>query len=167
MQISIFIEYSSAPSAASNRQTLIPCIFWFLPNRQPFLHKITFLDTCQKMVSTHAPQFWNNLFYSEITPTSIQSHSSYSVHTAYPVQLGKIFFALNLSSSRPHNGNLPIHLPSFYPRAPRLDPRVKAMLGHATDSPFLPWAINHPIGTVVSSSARAFFAFFFLKPQKP
>ena len=27
-------------------------MFWFLPNRQHFLHNITFLDTCQKMVST-------------------------------------------------------------------------------------------------------------------
>ena len=68
-----------------------------------------------------------------------------------------LFFALNPSSSRP----LLIHLPSFYPRVPRLDPRVKAMLGHATDSPSLPWAINHPIGTVFSSSTKAFFAFFF------
>ena len=31
----------------------------------PFI-KITFLDTCQKMVSTHAPQFRSNLFCSEI-----------------------------------------------------------------------------------------------------
>ena len=35
-------------------------MFWFLPNRQPFLHNITFLNTCQKTVSTHAPQFWSN-----------------------------------------------------------------------------------------------------------
>ena len=33
--------------------------------------KITFFDTCQKTVSTHAPQFRNNLFCSETTPTSI------------------------------------------------------------------------------------------------
>ena len=45
-----------------NRQTLILCILWFLSNRQPFLLIIIFLDTCQKMVSTHAPQFRNNLF---------------------------------------------------------------------------------------------------------
>ena len=37
-------------------------MFWFLLNRQPFLHIVTFLDTCQKMVSTHAPQFRSNLF---------------------------------------------------------------------------------------------------------
>ena len=30
----------------------------------PFI-KITFLDTCQKTLSTHAPQFRNNLFCSE------------------------------------------------------------------------------------------------------
>ena len=35
-----------------NLQILVLCIFWFLPNRQPFLHSITFLDTCQKTVST-------------------------------------------------------------------------------------------------------------------
>jgi len=78
-----------------------------------------------------------------------------------------LFFALNPSSSRPHNGNLPIHFPSFYQCVPRLDPRVKAMLGHATDSPSPPWVINHPIGTVFSSSAKAFFDFFFFQPKKP
>ena len=34
---------------------------WFLPNRQPPLHSTTFLDTCQKMVSTHVPQFRSNI----------------------------------------------------------------------------------------------------------
>ena len=61
--------------------------------------KITFLDTCQKTVSTHAPQFRNNLFCSEITPTSIQSHSSYPVHMAYPYNWVKLFFAPGLSPS--------------------------------------------------------------------
>ena len=80
--------------------------------------KITFLDTCQKTVSTHAPHFWNNLFCSEITPTSIQSHSSYPVHTAYPVQLGKTLlcpwpFAFHLRKP-----NAPIHVLSFH--LPRL-----------------------------------------------
>ena len=76
-------------------------------------------------------------------------------------------FALNPSSPHPHNGNLPIHLLSFYPYVPRLDPGVKVAPSHATDPspPF--WAINHPIGTVVLQSARASFAFFLLKPQKP
>ena len=67
-----------------------------------------------------------------------------------------LFFALNPSLSRPHNGNLPIHLPSFYPRVPRLDPRVKAMPVHATDLYSQSWAINRPIDTIISSSARAF-----------
>ena len=77
-----------------------------------------------------------------------------------------LFFALDLSPSCPHNENMPIHLLSFYPCVPRLDPRVKAILVHATDSPSPPWAINLPIGTVVSSSARALFAFLFFKLQK-
>ena len=67
-----------------------------------------------------------------------------------------LFFALNSSPSRPHNGNLPIHLPSFYPYFPRLNPGVKAMPVHATDSSSQSSVINRPIGTVVSSSARAF-----------
>ena len=53
------------PSACQlqlNWQILTLCMFWFLSNRQPLLHNITFLDTCQKTVSTHAPQFWSNLF---------------------------------------------------------------------------------------------------------
>jgi hypothetical protein len=40
-----------------------------------------------------------------------------------------LFFSLNLSSSHPHNGNLPIHLPSFYPYAPQLNPRGKNYTG--------------------------------------
>ena len=44
-----------------NRQTLTLCMFWFLSSRQPLLHNITFLDTCQKTVSTHAPRFQSNL----------------------------------------------------------------------------------------------------------
>ena len=42
----------------------------------------------------------------------------------------------------------------FLPPRPSIRSRVKAMPGHATDSPSLPWAINHPIGTVFSSSAK-------------
>ena len=42
----------SGPSAAPHRPILILYIFWLLPNWQLLLHKITFLDTCQKMVST-------------------------------------------------------------------------------------------------------------------
>ena len=41
-----------------------------------------------------------------------------------------LFFALNLSPSLPHNRNLPIHLPSFYPYAPQLNPRVKTVPAH-------------------------------------
>ena len=48
-----------------NRQTLTLCMFWFVSSRQPLLHNITFLDTCQKTVSTHAPQFQSNL---SVTP---------------------------------------------------------------------------------------------------
>ena len=33
--------------------------------------KITFVDTCQKTVSTHAPQFRSNLFYSEINSNHV------------------------------------------------------------------------------------------------
>ena len=39
------------------------------------------------------------------------------------------------------------------------------MLGHATDSPSLTWAINRPIGTIVSSSAKAVLAFSFFQPK--
>ena len=46
------MEYSFGPSAALHRLVLIMYIFWFLSNRQSFLHKITFLDMCQKTVST-------------------------------------------------------------------------------------------------------------------
>ena len=74
-----------------------------------------------------------------------------------------LFFTLNLSPSHPHNGNLPIHLPSFYPYVLQLNPGVKATPAHATDSSPPSWVINYPIGIVVSPSARAFFAFFFLK----
>ena len=35
-----------------HRPPLILYTFWFLSSRQPFLHSITFLDTCQKTVST-------------------------------------------------------------------------------------------------------------------
>ena len=38
-----------------NRQTLTLCMFWFLSSRQPLLHNIIFLDTCQKMMSTMCP----------------------------------------------------------------------------------------------------------------
>ncbi|KAG2557109.1 hypothetical protein PVAP13_8NG213200 [Panicum virgatum] len=72
-----------------------------------------------------------------------------------------LFFALHLSPPRPHNGNLPIHLPSFYPYAPQINPGVKLHQCTATDSSTLLWAINNPVGTVVSPSAIAFFAFFF------
>ena len=78
-----------------------------------------------------------------------------------------LFFALNLSPSHPHNGNLPIHLLSFYPYVPQLNPGVKVVPVHATDSSPPSWAINYLIGTVVSPSARAFFAFSYLKlPQE-
>ena len=71
-----------------------------------------------------------------------------------------LFFTLNLSPSRSHNGNLPIHLLSFYPYAPQLNPRVKTVPAHATDSSPPLRAINYPIGTVISPSARAFFLAF-------
>ena len=89
--------------------------------------KITFFDTCQKTMSTHAPQFRNNLFCSEITPTSIQSHSSYPVHTAYPVQLGKTLLCPWPFTFHPHKPNASIHLSSFH--LPRL--------GHKYDLPSL------------------------------
>ena len=38
--------------------------------------KITFLDTCQKMMSTHAPQFQNNLFCFEINVNHYRQHSN-------------------------------------------------------------------------------------------
>ena len=38
-----------------------------------------------------------------------------------------LLFALNLSPPRPHNGNLTIQLPSFYPYTPQLNQRVKAV----------------------------------------
>ena len=44
-------------------------------------------------------------------------------------RVGGELFALNLSPSRPHNGNLPIHLPSFYPHTPKLNPGVKNCTG--------------------------------------
>ena len=47
------------------------------------------------------------------------------------------------------------------------DPGVKVVPAHATDPSPQFWAINYPIGTVVPPSARASFAFFFLKPRKP
>src|SRR6185436_7662193 len=75
--------------------------------------KITFLDTCQKTVSTHAPHFRNNLFCSEITPTSIQSHSLYPVHTAYPVQPGKTLLCPCPFAFHLRKPNAPIHLSSF------------------------------------------------------
>ena len=55
----------SDPSAPPHRLILILYTFWFLSNRPPFLHQITFFDTCQKIVSTHVPQFWSNLFCSK------------------------------------------------------------------------------------------------------
>jgi hypothetical protein len=48
-----------------------------------------------------------------------------------------LFFALNLSPSRPHNGNLPIHLLSFYPYTPQLNPRVKTVPAHRNRFTFL------------------------------
>ena len=80
--------------------------------------KITFLDTCQKTVSTHAPQFRNNFFCSKITPTNIQSHSSYPVHMVYPIQLGKTLLCPWPFVFRPRKLNAPIHLLSFH--LPRL-----------------------------------------------
>ena len=61
MRTSIFMEYSSSPSAAPYRPVLILYIFWFLSNRQPFLHQITFLDTCQKTVSTRVTTNWRHM----------------------------------------------------------------------------------------------------------
>ena len=55
----------------------------------------------------------------------------------------------------------------FLPPRPSIRSKSKGYLGNATDSPSLPWAINHLIGTVFSSSAKAFFAFFFFQPKKP
>ena len=65
-RISIFKEYSSGPSDGPHQPIPTLYNFCFLSNRQPFLHQIILLDTCQKMVSTHAPQFRSNLFCSEI-----------------------------------------------------------------------------------------------------
>jgi hypothetical protein len=73
-----------------------------------------------------------------------------------------LFFALNLSSSRPHNGNLPIHLPSFYPYASQLNPRVKIEPPHRNRFISLTLGDKLPIGIVALPSARAFLAFFFL-----
>ena len=61
-RISIFTEYSFGPTVVPHWPILTLCIFWFLSNRQPLIHKIIFLDTCQKTVSTHAPQFRSNRF---------------------------------------------------------------------------------------------------------
>ena len=144
------MEYSFWPSAAFHRPVLILCTFWFLSNRQPSFHKIIFLDTCQKMVSTHAPQFRNNLFCSEITPTSIQSHSSYPVHTAYPVQLGKTLLCPWPFAFYLRKPNAPIHFLSFYlPRQihknhPPALHRQQASISYNT-SPFLfPAAPKNP-----------------------
>ena len=75
---------------------------------------------------THAPQFRNNLFCSKITPTSnrpsastsIYSHSSYPVHMAYSVQLGKTLLCPWPFAFHPCKPNAPIHLSSFH--LPRL-----------------------------------------------
>ena len=129
-----------------------------------------FLDTCQNLVSTHAPQFWSKiaLFILKLIFVIITLLNGLLITAiSLPVRVANenLFFALNPSSPHPHNGYPPIHLPSFYPYVPRLDPGVKAAPAHATDSSPQSWAINHPTGTVVPPSARASFAFFFLMPQ--
>ena len=73
-------------------------------------------------MSTHAPQFRNNLFCSEIIPThdrpsaltSILSHFSYLVHTTYSVQPGKTLFCPWPFTFRPRKSNAPIRLLSFH-----------------------------------------------------
>ena len=69
--------------------------------------RITFLDSCQKTVLTHAPRVRNNLFCSETTPISIQGHSS--------VQLGKTLLGPWPFIFHPHKSNATILLPSFHP----------------------------------------------------
>ena len=56
-----------------------------------------------------------------------------------PVQVANknLFFALHLSPPHPHNGNLPIHLPSIYPYAPQLNPGVKAAPAHSNQFIYL------------------------------
>ena len=80
--------------------------------------KITFFDTCQKWCQHMPPSFGIIYFIPKLSPNSIQSHSSYPVHTAYSVQLGKTLlcpwpFAFHLRKP-----NAPIYLPSFH--LPRL-----------------------------------------------
>ena len=124
MRISIFIEYSSSSSATLYRPILILYIFWFLSNRQPFLRQITFLDTCQKTVSTHAPQFRSNLFYSEITlihdysfvPTlqsALRAVPCILCTQHAPVQPGKTLLCPWPFAFHPHRFNAMVHFPSF------------------------------------------------------
>ena len=109
-----------------NRQTLILCMLCLLPNRQPFLHNITFLDTCQKMVSTHASSFGviylllQNYFdpdysfvptfqsaFREIPRILCTRHAS--------VQLVKTLLLPWPFATRPHRSNTMIHFLSFGP----------------------------------------------------
>ena len=56
------MEYSFGPSAATPSADPGPVhVFGFFQISNSSLHTITFLDMCQKTVSTHAPQFRSNL----------------------------------------------------------------------------------------------------------
>ena len=132
-----------------------------------------FLDTCQNPVSTHAPQFRSkNVLFTlklNLCHNYAAERSFHLLQLRFPcgwrVKISPLPSTLHLLVRTTGICRFTFRL--FTPHVPRLDPRVKAMLGHATDSPSLPWAMNHPIGTVFSSSAKTFFAFFFFQPKKP
>ena len=73
MWINIFSEYSFGTSAATPSADSGPVhVFGFFQIGSYSLYTITFLDTCQKKVSTHTPQFRSNLSVApKLTPIMI------------------------------------------------------------------------------------------------
>ena len=114
----------------------------FPSQKSPSLTRVK--KRCQHM----PPQFRNDLFCSEITPTSIQSHASYPVNTAYPVQLAKTLLCPWPFAFHPHKPNAPIHLSSFC--LPRLGHKYYALVLHwqqisiGYSTSFLPSSAKNP-----------------------
>ena len=75
-----------------------PSFGFFQIGHLPFT-KITFLDTCQKMVSTHAPKFRSNLFALKLLQPAFKAIPRTPCIRPTPYDRVKLFFAPGFSPS--------------------------------------------------------------------
>ena len=112
------------------------------------------------------PQFWNNLFCFEITPTSIQSHSSYPVHTAYPVQLGKTLLCPQpfiFSSAQRESADSPS---VFLPPRPSIRSKTKGYAGARNRFTFPALGYKSPHRHCILFIGQSFLCLLLLPAQK-